>query len=76
MIHTHTHTHILKILFTFREREREEEQERNIDWLPLAHPQSGTWPATQAHADWESNWPPFDVRDTQPTESHVRVATI
>ena len=22
--------------------------ERNIDWLPLAHPQPGTWPTTQA----------------------------
>ena len=24
--------------------------ERNIDWLPLAHPQLGIWPATQACA--------------------------
>ena len=23
---------------------------RNIDWLPLAHPQLRTWPATQACA--------------------------
>ena len=24
--------------------------EGNINWLPLAHPQLGTWPATQAWA--------------------------
>ena len=24
--------------------------ERNSDWLPLSHPQLGTWPATQACA--------------------------
>ena len=24
--------------------------ERNIDWLPLAHPQPGTWPTNQARA--------------------------
>ena len=30
---------------------REEERERNINmWLPLAYPQLGTWPATQACA--------------------------
>ena len=32
--------------------------ERNIDWLPLAHPQLGIWPATQACAltgNWTSN---------------------
>ena len=28
----------------------EKKFERNIDWLPLAHPQLGTWPATQACA--------------------------
>ena len=28
----------------------EEERERNIDRLPLAHPQLGIWPATQACA--------------------------
>ena len=28
----------------------EKERERNIDLLPLAHPQLGTWPATQACA--------------------------
>ena len=30
---------------------REKEREGNINvWLPLAHPQLGTWPATQACA--------------------------
>ena len=28
--------------------EREKEKERNINHLPLTHPQLGTWPATQA----------------------------
>ena len=45
-------------LFTFRGRGREEEREgekhhvcqRYINWLPLTHPQLGTWPATQACA--------------------------
>ena len=38
-------------LFIFRERgEKEKEKERNIHWLPLAHSQLGTWPATQACA--------------------------
>ena len=38
-------------LFIFREGEgREKKRERNLDWLPLEHPQLGTWPATQACA--------------------------
>ena len=40
-----------KILFIFGEREREEEEKgRNIDQLPLASPQLGTWPTTQTYA--------------------------
>ena len=42
--------------FIFRERGRERERrretlmfKRNINWLPLTHPQLGIWPATQAH---------------------------
>ena len=44
-------------LFLERGRDGEREGERHINvWLPLAHPQLGTWPATQACAlDWESN---------------------
>ena len=39
------------IYLFFRERGREGERERNINvWLPLARPQLGTWPATQACA--------------------------
>ena len=35
------------ILFIFRQREKEGERERNINaWLPLMHPQLGTWCAT------------------------------
>ena len=37
-------------LFLEIEEGREEEWERNIDQLPLTHPQLGTWPATQADA--------------------------
>ena len=45
-------------LFTFRETGREGEREgekqqcgrKNINRLPLAHPQPGTWPATQTRA--------------------------
>ena len=41
----------LNYLFIFRERGRKKEREKNINvWLPLAHPQVGTWPATQACA--------------------------
>ena len=52
-------TFFLKILFIcFREMGREGEKrgretpmcKRYINWLPLACPQLGTWPATQAHA--------------------------
>ena len=48
------------ILFFFKEfiylfldigEGREKERERNINvWLPLIHPQKGTWPSTQARA--------------------------
>ena len=44
-----------KTLFTFRERGREGERERNIDWLPLTHPQFRTRPTTQACAP-TGNW--------------------
>ena len=38
-------------LFSEREEGREKERERNINvWLPLAHPQLGTWPTTQVCA--------------------------
>ena len=38
-------------LFLEKGKRREKERERNIDvWLPLARPQLGTWPATQACA--------------------------
>ena len=38
-------------LFLERGEGKEEERERNINvWLPLARPQMGTWPATQACA--------------------------
>ena len=37
-------------LFIVRGEEREKERERNIDWLLLACPQPGTWPASQACA--------------------------
>ena len=37
-------------LFLEREERREKERERNINVLPLARPQLGTWPATQACA--------------------------
>ena len=40
-----------KILFLERGEGKEKERERNINvWLPLARPQSGSWPATQACA--------------------------
>ena len=47
--------------------------ERNIDQLPLACPQLGTWPTTQACTCpyWESNQQPFSSQgDAQPTEPH------
>ena len=38
-------------LFLERGEGMEKEKERNISvWLPLMHPQTGTWPTTQAHA--------------------------
>ena len=44
-----------KILFLFRERGREKQGEKHrctryFDWSPLACPQLGTWPASQACA--------------------------
>ena len=58
----------------FLEREgKEKERKRNINvWLPLTHPQLGSWPTTQACAlDWESNQQPFDSQaGTQSTEPH------
>ena len=40
------------ILFIYCQREGKggRKRERNIDWLPPAHSQLGTWPATQACA--------------------------
>ena len=40
----------LPFFLNFRGEGREKERERNIDWLPIAHPQVVTWPATQACA--------------------------
>ena len=38
---------LFKKLFIFRERGKKRERERNINvWLPLTHPDLGTWPAT------------------------------
>ena len=37
-------------LFLERGEGKEKERERNTDWLPLARPQLGTWPTTQACA--------------------------
>ena len=43
-------------LFLDRGEGREQEKERNISvWLPLVHPQLGTWAATQAYA-LTGNW--------------------
>ena len=37
-------------LFLERGEGREKEREKNINvWLPLTHPLTGTWPATQAY---------------------------
>ena len=52
------HLSLFKYLFIFREKERKGEREgekhqmckRYIDQVPLARPQLGTWPATQACA--------------------------
>ena len=41
---------ILFILFLEREEEKEKEREGNIKWMPLTHPQLGSWPTTQACA--------------------------
>ena len=57
-VYTHMCVCECVILFTFREREkggsktgRETSMSgRNIDWLPLACPQMGTWPTTEANA--------------------------
>ena len=37
-------------LFLGRGEGRKKERERSIDWLPLARPQLGSWPQTQACA--------------------------
>ena len=37
-------------LFLERWEGRGKERERNINQLPLVHPQLGTWPTTQAYA--------------------------
>ena len=38
-------------IYLFLDKRREKGRERNINvWLPLTHPQVGTWPATQACA--------------------------
>ena len=37
-------------LFLERGEGREKERERNVDQLPLARPQLGTWPSNQACA--------------------------
>ena len=37
----------LKKRYLFLEREEGKEKERNINQLPFAHPQSGSWPTTQ-----------------------------
>ena len=42
--------HWLFLSLRQREEGREESRERSIDQLPLAHPQLGTWPATQVCA--------------------------
>ena len=43
-------------LFLERGEVKEKERERNISvWLPLAHPQQGTWPDPGMWPDWESN---------------------
>ena len=59
-------------IYSFLERGegREKERERNISvWLPLTWPPLGTWPATQACADWELNLRPFSSQpSTQSTE--------
>ena len=65
-------------LFIFREGEgRENERGRNngttdVDWLPLASLQLGTWPTAQDMCpDWEPNGQPFDSQaGTQSTEPH------
>ena len=47
-----------QILFILERGEgREKQRERNSnEWLPLTHPQLGTWPTTQAMCpDWELN---------------------
>ena len=41
---------LLKNLFIYLFLEKGERRERNTDWLPLAYPQPGAWPTTQACA--------------------------
>ena len=63
--------HFIYLFLESREG-KENERERNINvWLPLMCPLLGTWPATQACADWESNWWPFGSQaGTRSTEPH------
>ena len=46
--------------------------ERNIDWLPLAHPQTGDLACNPGMCpSWESNQQPFGLQDSaQSTELH------
>ena len=63
-------TFILKeSVYVFLERGegREKERERNISWLPLAHPQPGTWAATQARALTRNRTPDLSVSGTTPS---------
>ena len=60
-------------LFLEREEGREKERERNISvWLPIMHPQLGTWPAPQTRAlTGNQTGKPFGLQaGTQATEPH------
>ena len=50
-------------LFLERGEGKEKERERNLNvWLPLTWPPLGTWPTTQACANWESNQRSFGLQ--------------
>ena len=62
-------------IYVFLEKRegRDKKRERNINvWLPLLHPQPGTWPRSQACAlDGELNQRPFHLQaGTQSTQPH------
>ena len=64
-------------VLNFLEGKGGRKREGNIDvqekhQLVASHtPPAGTQPATQAHADWESNWQPFGLQaGIQSTEPH------